>query len=103
VELARQYKEPGHGALALKLCADIAGCRANNRIEQSLAGYQDALKIAVALGMRPLQAHCHAGLGKLYARVDDWAQAQRELERANELYHAMAMTAWLPLTENTLA
>ena len=38
-----------------------------------LAHYRQALALAEALGMRPLQAHCHHGLGTLYARTGQWA------------------------------
>ena len=37
--------------------------------EHAEAHYQTALAAAESLGMRPLQAHCHLGLGKLYRRI----------------------------------
>jgi hypothetical protein len=55
------------------------------------------------LGMRPLQAHCHRGLGTLYAAAGQRAQACTELSTAIELYQAMAMTFWLPETEAAVA
>jgi uncharacterized protein HemY len=54
-------------------------------------------------GMRPLQAHCHAGLGTLYTTTDQWEQARAELSAAIALYRAMEMTFWLKQTEDTLA
>ena len=53
--------------------------------------------------MRPLQAHCHLGLGTLYAKIDQREQARAELSAAIELYRAMAMTFWLPQAEAALA
>jgi hypothetical protein len=53
--------------------------------------------------MRPLVAHCHLGLGTLYARVDQREQARAELSAAIALYRAMDMTFWLPQAEATLA
>ena len=53
--------------------------------------------------MRPLVAHCHAGLGTLYTTTGHWEQACTELAAAIALYRAMAMTFWLPRTEATLA
>ena len=53
--------------------------------------------------MRPLQAHCHRGLGTLYARSGQQEQARAELSAAMALYHAMDMTFWLPHTEAALA
>jgi hypothetical protein len=45
--------------------------------------------------MRPLAAHCHLGLGKLYRRTDEREQAQRELALATAMYREMGMTSWL--------
>jgi hypothetical protein len=40
------------------------------------AHYGAALALASELGMRPLVAHCHLGLGKLYRRTGKRQQAQ---------------------------
>jgi hypothetical protein len=53
--------------------------------------------------MRPLQAHCHLGLGKLYAKTGRRAEARAALSAAIELYQAMGMTFWLPEAEAALA
>jgi hypothetical protein len=53
--------------------------------------------------MRPLQAHCHRGLGTLYAVTGQREQARTELAAAIELYHAMDMIFWLPEAEAALA
>ena len=53
--------------------------------------------------MRPLQAHCHRGLGMLYATTGQPEQAGAELFTAIDLYRTMDMTFWLPQTEATLA
>jgi hypothetical protein len=53
--------------------------------------------------MRPLVAHCHAGLGTLYAQTGHREQARVELSAAIALYRAMGMTFWLPCTEAVLA
>jgi hypothetical protein len=49
--------------------------------------------------MRPLQAHCHRGLGMLYTITGRWEQARLELSAASALYRVMDMTFWLPQTE----
>jgi tetratricopeptide (TPR) repeat protein len=67
------------------------------------AHYQQALTLAEELGMRPLQAHCHRGLGTLYAMTGQREQARTELSAAIELYTSMDMTFWLPQTEGALA
>jgi Flp pilus assembly protein TadD len=53
--------------------------------------------------MRPLQGHCHRGLGTLYAKLGRAEQARAELSTAMALYCAMDMTFWLPQTEAALA
>jgi hypothetical protein len=53
--------------------------------------------------MRPLQAHCHRGLGTLYAKTGQREQASAELATAIDLYGAIEMTFWLPEAEATLA
>ena len=46
--------------------------------------------------MRPLQAHCHLGLGTLYATTGQRQQAQAALATASEMYRTIAMILWLP-------
>ena len=70
---------------------------------QAEAHYQQALALAIELGMRPLQAHCHQGLGRLYAAIDRREQARTVLSTAIAMYQAMEMTFWLPETEAALA
>jgi hypothetical protein len=53
--------------------------------------------------MRPLQAHCHHGLGRLYGQTGRAAQARAALSATLELYRAMEMTFWLPQAETALA
>jgi hypothetical protein len=52
--------------------------------------------------MRPLQAHCHFGLGALDTKIDRREQAHTELTAAIDLYRAMDMTFWLPRAEAAL-
>jgi class 3 adenylate cyclase len=62
-----------------------------------------ALALVEKLGMRPLVAHCHLGLGMLYSQIGRVQQACAELTTAIELYRAMDMTFWLPQAEAALA
>ena len=52
--------------------------------------------------MRPLQAHCHLGLGTLYAAIGQREQARTVLYAAIALYRDMDMTFWLPQAEAAL-
>ena len=101
--LARTHQERGRQAYALHLLGDIAARRGPPEIELAEAFYQQALTLAEDLGMRPLQAHCHHGLGTLYATGGQAVQACAELSAAMALYRAMDMTFWLPQVEATLA
>jgi Flp pilus assembly protein TadD len=100
---ARKRQEPSNQAYALRLLGAIAARRNSPESEQAEASYQQALALAEALGMRPLQAHCHCGLGTLYARTGQQEQARTALSTAIEMYTSMGMTFWLPQTEAALA
>ena len=67
--LTREHQERGHQAYALRLLGDIAARREPPESEQAEAYYRQALALAEELGMRPLLAHCHLGLGTLYGRM----------------------------------
>ena len=69
LERSRVQKERGHQAHALRLLGEIAAQHHPPDITQAEAHYQHALALAEELGMRPLQAHCHRGLGTLYATI----------------------------------
>ena len=55
--------------------------------------------LATELGMRPLVAHCHLGLGTLYRRTGDSAKAPEQLTTATTMYREMGMTIWLEKAE----
>ena len=101
--LARERKQRGYQAWALRLRAKIASQSDPPDAAQAEASYQQALTLAEALGMRPLQAHCHRGLGTLYVTTGQREQARTELSTAIAMYRDMAMTFWLPQTEAALA
>jgi predicted ATPase/class 3 adenylate cyclase len=101
--LARAHQEQGHEAYALRLLGDIAARREPPEIERAEAHYRQALTLAEELGMRPLLAHCHLGLGTLYGKAGRGELARNELSAAVELYRAMEMTFWLPQAEAALA
>jgi tetratricopeptide (TPR) repeat protein len=103
LSLATERGQRGDAAAAMYVLGDIAAHRTPPDIAQAEAHYQQALALAEELGMRPLQAHCHLGLGTLYAKIGQREQAGAELSTAIELYRAMDMTFWLPQAEAALA
>jgi hypothetical protein len=56
---------------------------------------QEPDALACDLSMRPLIAHCHLGLGKLYRRTGKREQAREHLTTATTMYREMDMTYWL--------
>jgi len=100
--LAREHQERGNQAYALNLLGDIAAQCNPLHVEEAETYYRQALALAEELGMRPLVAHCHHGLGTLYAKLGQGEQARAELSTAIELYRTMDMTFWLPQAETLL-
>ncbi|HEY5869011.1 MAG TPA: adenylate cyclase, partial [Candidatus Tectomicrobia bacterium] len=103
LDLARQYQQRGQQAWALWLLGESMARQASPEVESATGHYRQALALAEALGMRPLQAHCHRSLGTLYARQGQRQHARAALATAIALYRDMAMTFWLPQAEAVLA
>jgi tetratricopeptide (TPR) repeat protein len=98
-ELTRERKERGLEARAQWLLGEIAAQPDGREVEKPEAHYRQAMGLATELGMRPLVAHCHLGLGKLYRRTGEREQAQEHLTAATELYREMDMRFWLEQAE----
>jgi hypothetical protein len=97
------HAQQGEQAWALRLLGEIHAPRDPPEAELVEASYREALALAEGLGMRPLQAHCDHGLGRLYALTGQREHARAALSAAIDLYRAMDMTLWLPETEAALA
>ena len=72
-----------------------------NVLQNAIEAMTEAL--AEELGLRPLQARCHRGLGTRYATFRQREQARVELSTAVEMYRGMEMTFWLSEAEAALA
>ena len=103
LELSRDHKERGDEAWILQLLGEIHMHQEPPAVEPAAAHYRQALALAEELGMRPLQAHCHRGLGMLSAATGQREQARAEFATAIAMYQSMEMTFWLPETEAALA
>jgi len=95
LQLSRTHKERGHEAWALKLLGDVAWGHNPPKTQQAESYYRHASALSLELGMRPLQAHCHVGLGKAYAAIGAVEQARPEMAAAIDLYRSMEMNLWL--------
>jgi class 3 adenylate cyclase/tetratricopeptide (TPR) repeat protein len=95
LSLARDKKERGFGAWALRLLGEIVAREDPLDIGKAESHYRQALALAEELGMRPLMAHCHVGLGKLYRRIGSRQQAEEHLTTATAMMREMEMGLWL--------
>jgi DNA-binding SARP family transcriptional activator len=95
LELSRDHKERGNEACVLRLLGEIASRRDPPDVETAEGSYREALGLAGELGMRPLIAHCHLGLGRLHQRIGQVERGRAELSTAIGLFRAMDMTFWL--------
>ena len=64
--------------------------------------FNAALGLAGELGLRPLVAHCHLGLGELSRRTGKRDEAQEHLATATTMYREMDMQFWLEQAEAEL-
>src|SRR5262245_36965598 len=61
--------------------------------------FTDALALARMLDLRPLVAHGHLGLGKLYRPTGQQEEAHDHITTATTMYREMGMTYWLEKAE----
>jgi tetratricopeptide (TPR) repeat protein len=95
LDLARRQRERGNEAWVLRLLGEIPAQADPPDLTAAQEHYGQALARADELGMRPLVAHCHLGLGKLYRRTGDRAKAEEYLTTATTMYREMDMDFWL--------
>jgi hypothetical protein len=89
--------------MATEMVINQALCRLALGEAQLLAGrLEEVHALAAELGLRPLVAHCHLGLGRLYGLTGRGEQTSTTLATAIDLYRAMDMTFWLPQAEAAL-
>jgi tetratricopeptide (TPR) repeat protein len=93
--IAADRGERGNLAWTVWLLGEVEARRTPASIHPASDHYSEALAIGVELGMRPLVAHCHLGLGKLAQRTGTREQALEHLTIATAMYREMGMTYWL--------
>jgi tetratricopeptide (TPR) repeat protein len=103
MSLSQRHNERGHEAWSLRLLGEIGSHADLLDVEATEAHYRQAMDLAGELGMRPLVAHCHLGLGKLYRRAGKRDQAQEHFTTATMMYREMGMTYWLEKAEAEMA
>ena len=85
---------------ALCLAGDVAS---TGGAEDAEGYYRDALVLAEPRGMRPLVAHCHLGLGKLYRQTGKREEARGYLSTATTMYREVDMRFWREQAEAAIA
>lgn len=97
--LSRDRKQRGYQAWTLRLLGEITSHQDPPDVEKAEEHYREALALAEELGMRPLLAHCHLGLGRLYGRAGDRAKAREHLSATVTMLREMDMRLWLEQAE----
>jgi tetratricopeptide (TPR) repeat protein len=101
--LAAVGEEHGSRGWTLRPAAELALDQGPEGADHAAAHYREALALAAALGMRPLQAHCHLGLGRVYRRTGRVGDSRADLAAAVGMLTETGMTHWLPGAEAELA
>jgi tetratricopeptide (TPR) repeat protein len=91
---AQNQQECGNEAEALRLLGDIALRRGGSEMEVATERYRQAMTIGKDLGLRPLLARCHVGIGKAHLRMDDPENARKHLITALDMFRAMQIRYW---------
>jgi class 3 adenylate cyclase/tetratricopeptide (TPR) repeat protein len=95
VDLGRTHGERANEASALKILADVLSHDERLDAQAAEQAYAQGLALAETLGMRPLVAHCHAGIAGLRRRTGKRQDAQEHLALATTLYRELGMGSWL--------
>jgi len=86
---------PVHAPQSLLLLADIASHPDRFDPENGETCYRKAMAAAETQGQRPVLAHCHFGLGRLYSQLGERREAGKHFTIATTMYRDMGMTYWL--------
>jgi predicted ATPase/class 3 adenylate cyclase len=100
--LARTHAERGHEAAALRLLGDVAAAQRPPRLAAATERYTAAIALCEQLGLRPLLARAHLGLGQLHRRGGHVQAAEAHLATAVVLFSDLGMRTWLDRSEPEL-
>jgi hypothetical protein len=92
--LSLEHRERGWPAWTLRLQGDIAATLDRPDYGSAAESYQRALELADELGMRPLVAHCHLGLGGLHRLAEPRPRALEHYATATAMFAEMGMSWW---------
>jgi uncharacterized protein HemY len=92
----------GHAARSLYVLAESLLHGDVSAMVKAEDHYDRSMALANELHMRPLVAHCHVGLGKLYRRTGDYEKAKTQLANGVAMMREMEMGLWLEKAETEL-
>jgi tetratricopeptide (TPR) repeat protein len=95
VAMASERGERGFKAWALRTMGEVAAAGDPTGHASARAHFEAARALADELGMRPLVAHCHAGLARLDQQAANRPAASEHAAQARALYRDMGMDRWL--------
>jgi tetratricopeptide (TPR) repeat protein len=98
----RERGERGREAWVLSLLGEVAAREGPSNADAVADRFRQALALADELGMRPLAARCHLGLGTLLGRAGKRQEAQDHLTAATTLCREMDMRFWFEQGESAL-
>lgn len=100
---SRERKERGYETQALRLLGEIAARDTPPDTALAQSRFREEQTLAEALEMRPVEARCRLGIGKLLLNAGRTREAGAELSTAVVMLRAMNMNFWLPEAEAALA
>jgi len=102
LDRARKSMERGQEAWALRLLGEISSQVAVPQVNEAEEYYRRAMSVSEELGMSPLLAHCHVGLGKLNRHTGNLEKAKTHLTNGVAMMREMGMELWLERAEAEL-
>jgi tetratricopeptide (TPR) repeat protein len=99
LSLARVDGQRSQEAWALRLLGEIESRRAVASGEAAEVHFRQALALSAELGLRPLTAHCHLGLGRLIRREGQQAKAREDFATATTMWREMDVRFWFEQAE----
>ena len=98
----RERGEQSQQAYALRLAAEVAARRDPPHDKDAARGFSEALALTDEIGMRPLLARCHLGMGRLHSRAGRSSEARAHLTTAATMLRELDMRLWLGEAEAEL-
>ena len=102
IDTAVACGERGHEAEGCYALASVLAAGDSPEPEAATARFEEARARAKELGMRPLIARCHLGLGQIDKRRGDQAKAAEHLALATRLFGEIGMRLWLKRAQGAM-